>query len=373
MKVDCVIVGLGAMGSAAAFELARRGLRVLGLDRFTPPHSLGSSHGGSRIIREAYWEHPSYVPLLRRAYERWRELEQLAGESLLRQTGGLMIGPAHAEILAGSIRSAREYGIPHETLSARELTDRFPAFAPAEPMQALLETRAGILAPEKCVAAHLRLAAGAGAELGLEEPVLAWRAERDGFVVQTAQREVRTAQLVFTAGGWVSELLPNLRLPFRVERQLQFWFQTPAGAAEFGVDQCPIFLCEFADGRQCYGFPDLGEGWKIALHNRGEVTTADSVNRVVDAQDEAAIRDVLRGLCPRLADAPVRTTAVCFYTTTPDGHFWIDRHPEHRGLHVISPCSGHGFKFASVLGEVVADLVTRDESRFDLSLFRARP
>ena len=375
---DCAVVGLGAMGSAAAWHLARRGVRVLGLDRWTPPHAHGSSHGRTRIIREAYFEDPRYVPLVRRAYELWAETERLVGERLFQQTGGLMIGPPDGAVAGGARRSAEEHGLSHEVLSARAIHARFPAFAPTEESAGVWEPRAGILFPERAVTAHLRLAAGAGADLRTDSPLEEWSADGDGVRLLTAQGEFYARRLLLCAGGWVNGLLPPAaKLPLRIERQVQWWFDVPAArAGDFAPERFPVFVAEFPDGRAAYGFPDLGDGCKVALHwhvTPGAPTaTADTLSRELTPDDEAAARAVLRELFPALADAPVRDTSTCFYTTTPDGHFWIDRHPQHENVWIVSPCSGHGFKFASAVGEAAADLALTGETRGDWSLFRAR-
>lgn len=375
---DCAIVGLGAMGSAAAWHLARRGASVLGLDRWTPPHVHGSSHGRTRIIREAYFEDPRYVPLVQRAYTLWSETERLAGERLFQRTGGLMIGPPDGGVAGGARRSAEQHGLSHEVLSASEIRERFPAFAPADGSVGVWEPRAGILCPERAVAAHLRLAASAGADLRMDQPLGGWTADAEGVHLATAQGEFRARRLVLCAGGWVNGLLPPAaRMPLRIERQVQWWFDVPeARAGDFAPERFPVFVAEFPDGRAAYGFPDLGEGCKVALHRHAkpdaQVLTPDALPREVTADDEAAVRAVLWKLFPALAEAPVQETAACFYTTTPDGHFWIDRHPAHENVWIISPCSGHGFKFASAVGEAAADLALTGQARGDWSLFRAR-
>ena len=351
---------------------------MLGLDRWAPPHVHGSSHGRTRIIREAYFEDPRYVPLVQRAYELWAETEQLAGERLFRQTGGLMLGPPDGEVAGGARRSAVQHELSHEVLSAQEVRARFPAFAPGDDTVGVLEPRAGILFPERAVAAHLRLAAGAGAHLRTTTLLEEWSADGDGMRLITSRGEFWARRLLVCAGGWVNDLLPpTVQLPVRIERQVQWWFDVPvAKAAEFAPDGFPVFVAEFRNGRAAYGFPDLGDGCKVALHGRtatnDTTATADSLSREITPDDEETVRAVLRDLFPALADAPVRETATCFYTTTPDGHFWIDRHPAHENVWIVSPCSGHGFKFASAVGEAAADLALTGTTRGDWSLFRAR-
>jgi sarcosine oxidase len=368
---DVVIAGLGAMGSATAFHLARRGLRVLGLDRFTPPHRFGSSHGESRIIREAYFEHPVYVPMVQRAFELWRELEQASGDTLLLETGGLMIGRPDSVLVGGARRSAEMHGLRHELLTAEDVCRRFPALQPERDMVAVWEPRAGMLFPDACIAAHLALARRHGAVLRFDEPVQNWQADGDGVRVHSAQGEHRARQLIVTAGAWVGALLPGVDLPFSIERQVLHWFDIVGAREQFTAQRCPIHLWQFDGGRFFYGFPDLGTGVKAGFHHAGEITTAETVRREVAAAEVEAVRAVMRRFVPG-ADGPLRASVVCLYTNTPDEHFWIDRHPAHPQVLVASPCSGHGFKFSPVVGEILADLVQGERARFDLGLFRWR-
>ena len=368
---DVILVGLGAMGSAAAFHLAKRGRKVLGLDRFTPPHSFGSSHGQTRIIREAYFEHPMYVPLVQRAYQLWDELEDSSGRELLRITGGLMIGRPDGVLVSGARRSAEQHRLGHELLTAAEVLARFPALRPADDMVALWEPRAGILFPEACVGAHLALAQASGATLRYDEPLMSWRSEGDGVRVVTDHGEYRAGQVLLTAGGWIQSLVPELNLPFTVERQAVYWFAPRIDPAIFAPARCPIHLWEAAPGEFFYGFPDLGDGVKVARHHAGEAADPERLRREVSDAEVAAMRELVRRFLPD-ADGALRSTSVCMYTNTPDEHFWIDRHPVHPQVLIASPCSGHGFKFSTVIGEVLAELLDNGQSRFDLSLFRRR-
>jgi sarcosine oxidase len=368
---DVAVVGLGAIGSACACHLAARGLRVLGLDRHAPPHARGSSHGRTRIIREAYFEHPLYVPLVRRAYELWAALERESGRPLLRIVGGLNLGRPDGVLVAGARRSVEQHGLEHAVLTAAEVRDRYPALRPDEEMTGLWEPRAGILDPEACVAAHLHVAAARGATLRHDEPVLRWSADERGVAIVSAHGEHRARRMILAAGPWLRSLVPDLHLPLTVERQVQFWFAPRHPTDALAPERCPVHLWELADGRYFYGFPDLGHGVKLAMHHGGEVTDPDRVRREVGDDEVAAVRALVRRHVPA-ADGPLRETAVCLYTNTPDGHFWIDAHPTHRHVLVASACSGHGFKFASAIGEILADLVTRGETEFDLAPFRAR-
>jgi sarcosine oxidase len=366
---DVAVIGLGAMGSATAYSLARRGHRVLAFDRWAPPHTLGSTHGRTRIIREAYYEHPLYVPLLRRAYELWAELEQAAGARLFHRTGGLMIGPADGVLVAGARRSAEEHGIPHELLPADEVRRRFPAYQPPDGAVALHEPRAGLLLPEACIGAWHDLARRHGAELRSGEPAERWRADGDGVAVTTARGTYRAARLVLAAGPWMVELLPDLQLSLSVERQLFHWFRPSGAPADFGPERCPIALWEYDADRIFATFTDLGDGIKCGVHHEGEITTPEDVRRTVSEEETAETAALLGRILPG-APGRLRDRAVCLYTNTPDHDFLIDVHPAHPQVVIASPCSGHGFKFATVLGEVIADLATGAPVEFDLSPFR---
>ncbi|HEY1394378.1 MAG TPA: N-methyl-L-tryptophan oxidase [Methylibium sp.] len=369
---DVAVVGLGAMGSAAAYHLARQGRKVLGLDRFTSPHAFGSSHGLTRIIREAYFEDPCYVPLVQRAYGLWDELQRLAGRELLRITGGLMIGPADGVLVGGALRSAQEHGLAHELLSAAEVKRRFPALQPREDMVGVWEPRAGVLFPEACIAAHLALAQAHKAALRGDERVLSWRAEADGAVRITTERsEYRARQLLLTAGAWIRSMVPELALPFSVERQAVCWFAPTADPELFAPARCPVSLWETAPQKFLYGIPDFGDGMKLAVHHEGEEAAPDGLRREVGEAEVAAIRALVQRFVPG-ANGPLRSSAVCMYTNTPDQHFWIDRHPQHPQVLIASPCSGHGFKFAGVVGEALADWLITGQPRFDLSRFASR-
>jgi len=368
---EVIIAGLGAMGSAAAFHLARRGRAVLGFDRFAPPHTLGSSHGRTRIIREAYFEHPAYVPIVQRAYQLWVELESAARTTLLLKTGGLMIGRPESEVVTGARLSAERHGLPHAVLSAPEVTRRFPGLTPETGMIAVHEPRAGILFPEACIGAHLGLAQSYGAEIHTQEPVLSWNADGSGVSVTTERATYKAESLVITAGAWASELLADLQPPLTVERQILFWFDSSQASDSFSPERCPVHLWQFDDHQVFYGFPNLGDGVKVARHHRGILGAPDRLSREVDAAEIKDMRGIVRRFLPGAGGA-FRSAAVCLYTDTPDWHFWIDRHPAHSNVVIASPCSGHGFKFSSAVGEILADLATDRTPPFDLALFRNR-
>jgi len=366
---EVIVAGLGAMGSAAAYHLAASGKRVLGLDRFHPPHNLGSSHGLTRIIREAYFEHPLYVPLVQRAYELWDDLEEKSGQELLVRTGGLMIGPPGGVLVSGSKRSAQEHSLPHKVLSSAELRSKFPILEPTAQMVGVWEPRAGILFPELAIQAHLNLATNHGAQLRFNEPLLEWKPRAGGVTALTERHTYTAKRLLLSAGAWMSELASDLRLPLAVERQVLFWFEPCSNREGFSRERCPIHLWEYAPHKYFYGFPDLGDGVKVALHHQGETARPDAVRREPDDEEEKAMRDLLRRFVPA-ANGRLRSAVVCLYTNTRDEHFILDYHPAHHQVVIASPCSGHGFKFSSVIGEIATALLEDRPPRFDLSLFK---
>lgn len=355
-EYDAIVVGLGAMGSAAAYQLARRGQRVLGLDAFPAGHTLGSSHGESRIIRMAYYEHANYVPLLERAHALWASVQQEARVELMRLIGGLYLGPPDGELVSGSAHSARMYALPHALLDADEVRRRFPALQPASDTVALYEERAGVLFPERCIQAHLDLARAAGAELHHAEPVQDWSGDPDAVWVATAQGRYTAGRLVLTAGAWLGKLLASLGLPLQVERIPQLWFEPLAPAEPFSASHLPIYIWETTTDGVFFGIPHLDwPGAKVGRHHSGQLCDPDTVDREVRPEDERQVRLFVERYVPGLA-GPVASARVCLYTNTPDHHFVIDCHPSLPNVVYAGGFSGHGFKFASVVGEILAVL-----------------
>ena len=367
-RSDVIVVGLGAMGAALAWRLARRGVRVVGLDRYHPPHALGSTHGRSRIIREAYYEHPHYVPMVQRAFGLWAELEAESRTRLYQPTGGLMIGPVDGPLVSGARTSAARHGVPVQVWSRDELAARVPALTPPADAIGLFEPRAGMLDPERAVSALLSSAAARGADLRFDAAVTGFEVVDGGVTVRTeAGERFEADQLVMAAGGWMTMLLPDLALPLVVERAVQYWFHT-AGDARYAPGALPIFLLEAPDGRMLYGLPDQGHGLKLAEHHNGETSTADAIRREVSPAEPEQFLEFASPFVPGLG-AP-SATAVCFYTNTPDEHFILDRHPRHDRVYLVSACSGHGFKFAPAIGELVADEIGGRAPFTDLTPFR---
>jgi sarcosine oxidase len=280
-----------------------------------------------------------------------------------------MLGPADGPVVAGALASARRHGLPHEELSASDVVRRFPGIRPTTEMVGLWEPRAGFVIPELAIASHLALAAEHGAELHLDEPVVGWEASTGQVQVTTARGTATARRLVLAAGAWMRELLPELALPLTVERMVLYWFRPPRATDLFTAQRFPIFICEYTPGRVWYGLPDVGDGVKVALHHDGEPTDPDTVRRDVRPDEVTYIRALLRTFLPA-ADGELVDTAVCLYTNTPDECFLIDTHPAHSEVVIASPCSGHGFKFSSAIGELLADLALAGTTSFDLTPFR---
>jgi sarcosine oxidase len=342
---------------------------VLGLEQFDFPSTMGSSVGTNRIIRLAYAEDPSYVPLLRRSYELWRELSASTGETLLYVTGGIDAGRLDGEPVKGSLESCRLHGLPHELVDAAELGRRFPGYRLPAEMAAVVQPDAGFLLSERCVVAHAEAALALGAEVHGRERVLGWEPAGGGVRVRTEARTYEAGALVLAAGPWTAALVPELRDRARPERQVMLW-TWPRVPAHFRLGAFPVFNMQTPEGR-FYGFPMSGvSGFKIGkYHHRGEQVDPDRVDRACDAEDEAVLREGVRRYFPD-ADGPTLAMKVCMFTNTDDEHFILDRHPAHPSVAIAAGFSGHGFKFCSVVGEIMADLALNGETRWALDLFR---
>jgi sarcosine oxidase len=365
---DAVVIGLGAMGSAAAASLAWRGCKVVGIERFAPGHDRGSSHGATRIIRQGYFEHPSYVPLVRAAHPLWRELAAESSEPLINITGIVEIGAPDSELIAGTLAASRLHGLDHDVLDTSALRRRFPLFQVPDHYVAVFQPDGGFLRAEPAIHALLARARAAGAELRTGETVRAIEPRGEGVRVVTTHGVIDADCAIVTAGPWVKALLPSLPVAIRVTRQVLGWF-APRDPALFSKDRFPVFLLQNANG-MFYGFPDDGTGSvKIAKHHHADETVdPERCDRTVSAADEAMIRSCLAAHLPA-ANGPLVAATTCLYTMTPDGDFIIDRLPGNGAVIVASPCSGHGFKFAPVIGEIIADLATIGATAHDISRF----
>jgi sarcosine oxidase len=362
--VHTIILGLGSMGCAAALHLAQRGVRVLGLEQFSLGHANGSSHGHTRIIRQAYYEHPDYVPLVLRAYDLWYDLEQSIGEHLLTSSPCLSVGLPESELITGVVTAAQQHHLPIERFDASAIARRFPAFRIPAEYVGVVETTAGILAVDRCVLALANEARRQGANLRDNEPVVAWQREGSGFVVQTTKESYRSQRLLLTAGPWATSVLPQLR----VMRQTAHWFAAKDRSL-FRRDRFPVFLIDTPEG-YFYGIPATDRrGVKVARHyGAPEVSDVSQIQREIHPEDESALRGFLREWIPE-ADAPMSDASVCIYTLSPDRHFVIDAVPNQEGAYVAGGFSGHGFKFAPVVGEILADLAQHGKTAHPIGLF----
>ena len=366
LTADVIVVGLGGMGGATAYHLARQGARVIGIDQLDPPHGAGSSHGESRIIREAYFEDPVYVPLVRRAFQLWGDLEEELECILFHRTRALMVGAADSHIISGAEKSAAQHNIPIRRFDPDELARTFPAFRLPEGAVAVLEQRAGLLHVEACVAAHLVGAEAHGAQLRTDEEVTGWERVSGSVEVRTTKQTYRAGQVVFATGPWMRRFFPEL--PLEIERQVMLWFAPAFSPASLSPEHCPVFLFETAEGTY-YGVPDLGSGVKAARHRGGRIGEgAEAVEAAVTEADMDPVRHFLRSHLPAAAGTVERSVA-CRYTNTPDKKFLIDRHPEWEEVTLVSACSGHGFKFASAVGEATAELVLHARRAAELDPF----
>jgi len=361
MTYDAIVVGIGGMGSATAWQLARRGQRVLGIERFDIPHAMGSSHGVTRIIRLPYYEHPDYVPLLHRAYELWAELEASVHRKVLVTTGSMDAGPEDGAVFQGALRSAREHRLTHEVLTGAEVNERHPGYALPPSHRAVHQPQGGFLLSEDAIVAHVAAAQAAGAEIHARERLLSWEARPggEGVVVATDKGRYEAGRLVLTAGAWMADLAPLLQRLAVPERQVLAWLQ-PHRPDWFEPARFPVFNLEVEEGRY-YGFPVYRvPGFKFGrYHHLEEHASADAMNRDITLRDEDLLRCFAERYFPAGAGATM-ALRTCMFTNTPDEHFILDHHPDHPQVVLASPCSGHGYKFCSVIGEILADLATGD-------------
>ena len=364
---DVIVVGLGAMGSAIAFQLATRGFKVLGLEKFVLNHANGSSHGGSRIIRTAVFPQPYQVPLVQRAFELWSKIQAESGRNLMQLTGALLFGLPESPLITGCLASSRNYSLPYEILSSEEVAGRFPMFLPDKNELAFCEKKAGILFPEECIRAQVSLAEKRGAVFNFSEPVMSWNVNNSHVEVKTKKETYKANYAVFSPGAWLTTLMPELRLPLQIERQTVFWFNPQTNPVSFSPDMMPVFDWQTKE-RFYYGIPNVGNGVKVAIHHDGEFTSPDQIRREISEEDERPVRQFLKRHIPLLDGTPVSSTT-CMYTNTPDDNFIIDFHPSYRNIVIVSACCGHGFKFSSAIGEVVQQMVQHGKTDLDISLF----
>lgn len=368
-EFDAIVIGVGGMGSATLYHLARRGWKVLGLEQYDVPHEMGSSHGYSRMIRYTLQEHPSYVPLVRRAYELWHQLENASRERLLITTGSIRAGHAESDYFQGAVAACEEHNIPYEVLTGTETSRRFPGYRLDQEIAAVYQADGGFLLPERCIVNHANAALEAGAEIHGREQVLDWQPSGEGVEVRTSRGNYRAARLVLTAGAWASKIIPSLSEIAVAERQVLGWFQ-PERPDLFRTDTFPVFGMYVEEGR-FYGFPVYGvPGFKVGRsHHLHQTVDPDQIDREIYHEDEAVLRNFVERYFPAAA-GPALSLKTCMFTNSPDGHFIIDLHPEFPQVSLASGFSGHGFKFASVIGEIMADLSMFGDTTHDIALFR---
>lgn len=358
---DVIVLGVGAMGSAACHQLAQRGARVLGLEQFSLVHDRGSSHGQTRIIRQAYFEHPDYVPLLFRTYELWNDLEQRSGSRLFHQVGLVLSGVPGGETISGATLSAHQHHLQIEKLRPDEAARRWPVFMFPQDHTILFEPKAGYLKVEDCVRAQVHQALKYGATIYENEPALGWSSNGQAVTVRTDRNEYHASSLVITAGAWAARCLNSLSLPLRVLRKFVGWF--PVRSGDFSLQKMPTHFYELPHGT-FYGFPSLdGRSAKLAEHSGGQdVQDPATVDREKHPNDITRLADFVKGHLPGLDPAP-QDHSVCLYTMTPDQHFVLDRHPAWSNVSIAAGFSGHGFKFAPVIGEALADLALNGSTK----------
>jgi sarcosine oxidase len=364
---DVIVIGVGAMGASACFHLAQRGVKVLGLEQFDIPHNLGSSHGHSRMIRKAYFEHPDYVPLLHWAYGLWEDLEAISKRKLLYKIGGVFIGPRERALVAGALTAARQHRLPHELLTAVELKDRWPQFVVPEAWHALFEPDSGFLLPERAIGTYAEFAMRAGAEIHGREAVREWSREASAYLIRTDRETYAADRLIFCGGAWSGKLLANLNVPLKVTRQVMAW-AWPRDPAHFELGRIPVWGIDSLDGGLFYGFPMIDEspGMKFAHHLPTQpAIDPDHCPRELTAADRASVQAILPRHLPA-ANGPLLAMQTCLYTNSPDGHFIVDHLPDHPGVLIACGFSGHGFKFASVIGEELAKSCV--SGKFDSSM-----
>jgi sarcosine oxidase len=365
-----IVIGLGAHGSSTVYQLARRGVDVVGIDQFRPPHSIGSSHGASRIFRMAYKEAPDYVPLLRRSRDLWLELNEKFERPSFQTTGGLFMGQPTGRAMTGMQAASRVQDVEIEMMTPAEVRSKYPSFLIPDGWDAIFDPNSATIFPEVAVEAHLNLATAAGADIHFNEKVERWSASSTGVTVETSDATYEADSLIITAGVWAPGMLGDLQLPFEIER-VSLWMVEPRSNKEFFKGgNFPNASFEIEEKYPLYMQADFGTGVKLALDHHGTPTTAETVNREITQEDYDKIFEQIRRFIPDL-DGKVLDSTVCMYTNTPDLNFVVDKHPAHKNVIIGSACSGHGFKFAPVMGEILADMALEGESQFDLEMFSA--
>tara|TARA_B100001250_G_C19794220_1_gene788027 strand:+ start:225 stop:1364 length:1140 start_codon:yes stop_codon:yes gene_type:complete len=365
---DVIIIGLGAMGSAASYYLSKNGVKVLGLDTYEPPHKLGSSHGHTRVIREAYHEGTSYVPIVKRAYELWNELDHEIEDKLILEYGGMYLGD-DGKYLSDAKKSAKKYDIPIKEFSSNEIKEKYNILNPPNNFKGLLENRSGAVFPEKAISNFLSKSINNGSSHNYNEKVIGWEKQSKFYKVETDKNNYFAEKLIFSSGAWIKNLVPSLKLPVKIERQVLFWFDPIKDKDKFHYSNMPNTGWDLDNGMEFYTQPNIeNKGFKVAMHHNGKFISEDDLNRESNADDLSIVKNFLEEYIP-LANGKLIDSRVCVYTNTPDLDFIIDFYPNDENIIICSPCSGHGFKFTPAIGEICSELVINNGTNYDLSEF----
>ena len=365
---DVIIIGLGAMGSAASYYLSKNGVKVLGLDTYEPPHKLGSSHGHTRVIREAYHEGTSYVPIVKRAYELWNELDHEIEDKLILEYGGMYLGD-DGKYLSDAKKSAKKYDIPIKEFSSKEIKQKYNILNPPNNFKGLLENRSGAVFPEKAISNFLSKSINNGSSHNYNEKVIGWEKQSKFYKVETDKNNYFAEKLIFSSGAWIKNLVPSLKLPVKIERQVLFWFNPIKDKYKFHYSNMPNTGWDLDNGMEFYTQPNIeNKGFKVAMHHNGKFISENDLNRESNADDLSIVKNFLEEYIP-LANGKLIDSRVCVYTNTPDLDFIIDFYPNDENLIICSPCSGHGFKFTPAIGEICSELVINNGTNYDLSEF----
>ena len=356
------------MGSAASYYLSKNGVKVLGLDTYEPPHKLGSSHGHTRVIREAYHEGTSYVPIVKRAYELWNELDHEIEDKLILEYGGMYLGD-DGKYLSDAKKSAKKYDIPIKEFSSKEIKEKYKVLNPPKNFKGLLENRSGAVFPEKAISNFLSKSINYGSTHNYNEKVIDWNKESQIYQVKTNKNNYFAEKLIFSSGAWIKNLVPSLNLPIKIERQVLFWFDPIKDKDQFHYSNMPNTGWDLDNGIEFYTQPIIEDkGFKVAMHHNGKFISEDNLNRESNMDDLNIVKNFLEEYIP-LANGNLLDSRVCVYTNTPDLDFIIDFYPEDENILICSPCSGHGFKFTPAIGEICSELVAKKKTNYDLSEF----
>ena len=365
---DVIIIGLGAMGSATSMFLSHNGIKVIGFDSYSPPHEFGSSLGHTRVIREAYHEGTTYVPIVQRAYEIWLEMNENSKVPIIETYGGLLIGRKTGDI-ENALKSANKYDIPIKKMTNDEISQKFSVLNPPKEYIGLLESRGGAVFVENSINHMLNTALNNGSIHKYNERVVRWSKKSNYYLVETNLGNYKAEKLVFSSGAWITKLLPTLKLPIKIERQVLFWFSPRKNPDKFKSINLPNSGWDLDNGLSFYTMPNLeNRGFKVAMHHNGEFVDPDTLIRESNDSDLKMVRDFLEEYIPD-GNGELIDSKVCMYTDTPDQDFLIDSHPDDENIIICSPCSGHGFKFTPAIGEICSSLIINNSTKFDLDKF----